>query len=53
MTSSTPGRLSKAEVSRAPLLPVMPMAVRCAPGMAWALKPRASMARTTPSISAA
>jgi len=29
--------------SMAPLLPVMPMAVRMAPGMGWALSPRLSM----------
>ena len=44
MTSSTPGRLSKTGASSAPLLPVMPIAVRCAPGMGWALNPRASIA---------
>src|SRR6185295_8673329 len=47
----TPGRLSSAGASTAPLLPVTPMAVREAPGMGWALKPRASMDRTTPLIS--
>src|SRR5258707_11444394 len=53
MTSSTPGRLSKTGASSAPLLPVTPMAVRCAPGMGWALKPRASIASATPRISSA
>src|SRR6266542_1916902 len=51
MTSSTPGRLSKTGASTAPRLPVIPMAVRWAPGMGWALNPRASMAATTPRIS--
>src|SRR3990172_6263927 len=51
MTSSTPGRLSKTGRSTAPRLPVMPIAVRCTPGMGWALKPRASMAATAPRIS--
>ena len=50
MTSRTPGRLSKIGASRAPLFPVIPMAVRCVPGMAWALKPRASMASIAPRI---
>src|SRR5438132_6153265 len=53
MTSSTPGRLSNTGASSAPLLPVTPMAVRWAPGMAWALKPRASMASATPLICSA
>src|SRR6266542_3824612 len=53
MTSSTPGRPSKTGASSAPLLPVTPMAVRCAPGMGCALKPRASIASATPRISSA
>src|SRR5207247_8883550 len=51
MTSSTPGRLSKTGASTAPLLPVVPMAVRWAAGMGSALSPLASMAATTPRIS--
>ena len=53
MTSSTPGRLSKTGASSAPLLPVTPMAVRWAPGIGWALNPRASIASPTPRICSA
>src|SRR4249919_25070 len=51
MTSSTPGMLSNTGRSSVPRLPVMPIAVRCAPGIGWALKPRVSIARTTPAMS--
>jgi hypothetical protein len=51
MTSRTPGRPSKIGASTAPLLPVIPIAVRCAPGMGCAFIPRASTTATTPRIS--
>src|SRR5664280_26281 len=47
MTSRTPGRLSNAPGPTVPLLPVMPTAVRCAPGMGWAFNPSRSAAATT------
>ncbi len=53
ITSSTPGMLSNTGRSTAPRLPVMPIAVRCAPGIGCAFHSRASIARTTPAISAA
>src|SRR6266849_3643896 len=43
MHSMTPGRDSRMPRSIAPLLPVMPMAVRRDPGMGWAFRPRLSM----------
>ena len=49
MTSSTPGIEAKSARSTTPMLPVMPIAVRCAPAMACALRPCASIFRTTPS----
>src|SRR5256885_8663612 len=52
MASATPGRFSKCCKLIAPLLPVMPMAVRVAPGMVCERKPSASITRTTPAISA-
>src|SRR6266508_6073722 len=53
MTSATPGRFSKAPVSTEPRLPVMPMAVRCAPGIACAWSPRLSTVSTTRRTSSA
>src|SRR5262245_33743198 len=47
MTSVTPGRFSKAPRSTVPRLPVIPIAVRCAPGMGCAWSPRVSTAATT------
>src|SRR5262245_11155565 len=47
MTSVTPGRFSKAPRSTDPRVPVMPIAVRCAPGMGCAWRPRLSTAETT------
>src|ERR1700757_4396571 len=47
MHSTTPGMDSRMPRSTAPLLPVMPMAVRPAPGMGWALRPRDSILSQT------
>ena len=52
MASPTPGSTSKVAGSSPPLLPVMPMATRCAPGMAWGVRPSARIRSTTASISA-
>ena len=49
MTSSTPWSDSKWAGSTTPRLPVMPIAVRWAPGIGCALRPRPSTFRTTPS----
>src|SRR5579864_160577 len=49
MTSSTPGIEAKSARSTTPMLPVMPMAVRWAPGIGWALRPCDSIFSTTPS----
>src|SRR5437899_8961513 len=43
MHSPTPGMDSRTPRSTAPLLPVMPMAVRIEPGIGCALRPRLSM----------
>src|SRR5262245_37228259 len=51
MTSATPARFSKRRPSIGPSLPVMPIAVRVAPGMGCARKPTASITLTTASIS--
>src|SRR5512140_1492763 len=51
MTSRTPGRFSKAAGPTVPLLPVMPIAVRWAPGIGSAFSPSFSAAATTPSTS--
>jgi hypothetical protein len=53
MASATPGRLSKRTASTGPVLPVMPMAVRDAPGRGCALSPNSSTVRTTSSTCAA
>ncbi len=53
MTSLTPGRFSKAPRSTVPLLPVMPIAVRWAPGMGWACSPSVSITPTTRRTSSA
>ena len=57
MTSCTPGISSSDPGSTSPWLPVMPMAVRCAPGMEWARYPSASIfwqtARTWSSVACA
>ncbi len=57
MTSCTPAISSSDPESTSPLLPVMPMAVRCAPGMEWARYPSASIfwqtARTCSSLACA
>ena len=54
MHSMTPAMDSRTPRSTAPLLPVMPMAVRPEPGMGCAFRPRDSMrsqtARTCPSV---
>src|SRR5882757_3511611 len=47
MHSTTPGIDSRMPRSTAPLLPVMPMAVRPAPGMGWAFRPRDSILSQT------
>src|SRR5579871_3834000 len=47
MHSMTPGMDSRTPRSMAPSLPVMPMAVRPAPGMGWALRPRDSIRSQT------
>src|SRR5262245_13346901 len=47
MTSVTPGRFSNAPRSTDPRFPVMPIAVRWAPGMGCAWRPRLSTAETT------
>ena len=52
MASATPGMFSKCEGSTAVWLPVMPMAVRVAPGIGWGLYPSSSMTRKTVSICA-
>ena len=49
MASRTPGRLSKIDGSSPPLLPVIPMAVRWAPGMTWGRSPRERIFSTTAS----
>src|SRR5712691_6396501 len=43
MTSCTPAISSSVPCSTSPLFPVMPIAVRCAPGMAWARYPSFSI----------
>src|SRR6266849_4682884 len=54
MHSPTPGMDSRTPRSTAPLLPVMPIAVRIEPGMGCALRPRLSIrwqtARTCSSV---
>ena len=50
MTSSTPGRLSKMGASRAPLLPVMPIAVRVRARYGVGLEPARLDRLTTPRI---
>ena len=49
MASRTPGMPSKSDGSSPPLFPVIPMAVRCAPGMAWGRSPRERIFSTTAS----
>ncbi len=51
IASATPGRVLNWSGSRPPLLPVMPMATRCAPGMGWGVRPRARIRSTTASTS--
>ena len=53
MTSLTPGRFSKAPASTVPRLPVIPMAVRWAPGIGWACKPSPWTVPTTRWMSSA
>src|SRR5213595_827114 len=48
--STTPGRDSRMPRSMAPLLPVMPMAVRRDLGMGWAFRPRLSIRLQTSRI---
>src|ERR1041385_4065679 len=50
MTSLTPGNVSRISGSAPPCAPVTPMAVRCAPGMGWALRPIFSTCLTMASI---
>src|SRR5205814_5662179 len=50
MTSLTPANVSRISGSAAPCAPVMPIAVRLAPGIGWALRPILSTCRTTASI---
>src|ERR1044072_8191895 len=50
MASATPARFSKWEGSTAPWLPVMPMAVRVAPGIGSPLNPNSSITCRTASI---
>src|ERR1051326_6964080 len=52
MASATPGRPSNSAGSPGGGVPVMPVAVRCAPGIMCGRKPRLSILRHTPSISA-
>ena len=57
ISSCTPAISSSVPGSTSPLFPVMPMAVRCAPGMAWARYPMDSIfwhtARTCSSVACA
>src|SRR6266849_11123151 len=53
MTSLTPGKFSTLAGSFFASCPVTPIAVRCAPGIGCALRPRRSMCRTTASICSA
>src|SRR5579884_1607647 len=57
MTSATPGISSRLVCCTIPLLPVMPIAVRCAPGIGWARNPKDSIfshtARTSCSVACA
>src|SRR5262249_9106429 len=53
MTSRTPGRFSKAPGSTLPRFPVMPIAVRCVPGMGCAWSPWLWTASTTRRMSSA
>ena len=57
ITSATPASSSMLPRSTSPWLPVIPMAVRCAPGMEWARYPRDSIfwqtARTWSSVACA
>src|SRR6185295_9751909 len=50
--SATEGKRAKRAGSSAPWLPVMPMAVRMAPGILWAVRPMSRIAPQTSSMSA-
>ena len=49
--SATPGSTRKGSASTAPLLPVMPIAVRVPPGIAFGCQPRRRISSLTRSMS--
>ncbi len=51
IASATPDMATKRSGSRAPLLPVIPIAVRCAPGMSCGVRPMARIFPFTASTS--